>query len=181
MEFLGEQIELAKAEIDQWDELIYAAESSDDRTDLEQVRKSMPTSQGKQKKRLPQVPTSGPRRFEHGGFQILVGRNPIQNEKLSMKTAAKDDHWFHVRQGAGSHVLIRAAGAEPPPATREAAAWLAAFYSQSSESPAVEVVTTRARFLKKPKGGPVGKVIYRQETEVIVDPTSPRPDGLSAP
>ena len=62
-----------------------------------------------------------------------------------------------------------------------AAAWLAAFYSQSSESPAVEVVTTRARFLKKPKGGPVGKVIYRQETEVIVDPTSPRPDGLSAP
>lgn len=181
LEFLGEQIELAKAEIDQWDELIYAAESSDDRTDLEQVRKSMPTSQGKQKKRLPQVPTSGPRRFEHGGFQILVGRNPIQNEKLSMKTAAKDDHWFHVRQGAGSHVLIRAAGAEPPPATREAAAWLAAFYSQSSESPAVEVVTTRARFLKKPKGGPVGKVIYRQETEVIVDPTSPRPDGLSAP
>ncbi|MCA9775742.1 MAG: NFACT family protein [Candidatus Eremiobacteraeota bacterium] len=178
LQFLGEQIELAQAEIEQWDELIYAAESSEDRTDLEQVRKSMPTAQGNRKKRLPQVPSSGPRRFEHDGFQILVGRNPAQNEKLSLKTAAKDDHWFHVRQGAGSHVLIRTAGAEPPPATREAAAWLAAFYSQSSESPAVEVVTTRARFLKKPKGGPIGKVIYRQETEVVVDPTSTRPEGV---
>ena len=179
LEFLDHQIEIARAEIEQWDELIYAAESSENRTDLEQVRKSMPTSQGK-KKKLPQVPSSGPRRYQHQGFQILVGRNPAQNEKLSLKTAAKDDYWFHVRQGAGSHVLIRSAGATPPEATQEAAAWLAARYSQSAESPAVEVVTTRARFLKKPKGGPLGKVIYRQETEIVVDPTSPKPEGLEA-
>lgn len=178
LHFLEQQIELAKDEIEQWDELIYSAQTSENRTDLDQVRRSMPTTQGKKARKLPQIPSSGPRRFEHHGFQILVGRNPAQNEKLSMKTAAKDDHWFHVRQGAGSHVLIRSAGADPPAETKEAAAWLAAFYSQSSESPAVEVVTTRARFLKKPKGGPAGKVIYRQETEIVVDPTSDRPEGL---
>ncbi|MFA5504859.1 MAG: NFACT family protein [Vulcanimicrobiota bacterium] len=179
LQVLDEQIALAAAEIEQWDELIYAAESSENRIDLEQVRKSMPSTQGKQARRVPQVPSSGPRRFEHTGFQILVGRNPAQNEKLSIKTAAKDDHWFHVRQGAGSHVLIRCAGAEPPPATRQAAAWLAAFYSQSSSSAAVEIISTRARFLKKPKGGPLGKVLYRQETEIVVDPTGPRPEGLA--
>ena len=178
LKFLDEQIQRAKEESEQWDELLYAAESSENRTDLEQVRKSMPTTQGKKRSKLPQVPSSGPRKFEHEGFQILVGRNPTQNEKLSLKTAAKDDHWFHVRQGAGSHVLVRAAGREPPPSTQEAAAWLAAYYSQSSESRSVEVVTTRARFLKKPKGGPLGKVIYRQETEIVIDPTSPRPEGL---
>jgi predicted ribosome quality control (RQC) complex YloA/Tae2 family protein len=179
LKFLDIQIGLAKDEIEQWDELLYAAQSSEDRTDLEQVRKSMPTTQGKKRNKLPQVPSSGPRRYEHQGFQILVGRNPAQNEKLSLKTAAKDDYWFHVRQGAGSHVLIRAAGAEPPAATQEAAAWLAAYYSQSSDSRSVEVVTTRARFLKKPRGGPLGKVIYRQETEIVVDPTSPQPEGLT--
>jgi predicted ribosome quality control (RQC) complex YloA/Tae2 family protein len=180
LKFLDQQIGFAKDEIEQWDELLYAAKSSENRTDLEQVRKSMPTSQGKKRKKLPQVPSSGPRRFDHQGFQILVGRNPAQNEKLSLKTAAKDDHWFHVRQGAGSHVLVRSAGTEPPSLTQEAAAWLAARFSQSSESRSVEVVTTRARFLKKPKGGPPGKVIYRQETEIVVDPTSPQPEGLNA-
>lgn len=179
LEVLAHQIQLAKEEIENWDELLYAARTSENQTDLEQVRKSMPGSQSRSKKRkTPEVPSSGPRRYRHGDFQILVGRNPVQNEKLSLKTAAKDDHWFHVRQGAGSHVLVRAAGLEPPPETLHAAAWLAAKHSSSSTSGAVEVVTTRARFLKKPKGGPLGKVIYRQETEVVVNPTSDTPKGL---
>ena len=179
LKVLEEQIELARVEIEIWDELIFAAESSENRTDLEQVRKCLPTGQGKKRKKAPEVPSSGPRRFRHHNFLILVGRNPSQNEKLSLKTAAKDDHWFHVRQGAGSHVLIRTAGAEPPAATVEAAAWLAAKYSQSAASTAVEIVTTRARFLKKPKGGHLGKVIYRQETEIVVNPSSAPPEGLS--
>lgn len=181
---LEEQIQKAEDEIEMWDELLFSAESSENRTDLEQVRKLMPNislQKNRKKKKVPEVPSSGPRRFHHQDFLILVGRNPAQNDKLSLKTAAKDDHWFHVRQGAGSHVLIRCAGKEPPEQTKVAAAWLAAKHSQSAASPAVEVVTTRARFLKKPKGGPTGKVIYRQETEVVVDPTSPAPEGLSTP
>lgn len=179
LDVLDKQIGLAQEEIEQWDELIFSAETSENRTDLEQVRKSMPTnSQGRKKKRLPQVPSSGPRRFRHQDFLILVGRNPAQNDKLSLKTASKEDLWFHVRQGAGSHVLVRTLGKEAPPATIEAAAWLAAKYSQSGDSTSVGVVTTRARFLKKPKGGPLGKVIYRQETEIMANPSEPKPEGL---
>lgn len=179
LEVLGTQIQLAQDEIEQWDDLIYAAQSSENRTDLEQVRRSMPSSVQKGKKKaVPQAPTSGPRRFLHDDFLILVGRNPAQNDKLSLKTAAKEDIWFHVRQGAGSHVIIKTSGRQVGEQTMEAAAWLAASFSQSSESSAVEVVTTRARFLKKPKGAPLGKVIYRQETELIIDPTQPQPEGL---
>lgn len=179
LSFLEEQIALAQEEVEMWDDLIYAAESSDDRTDLEQVKRSLPSTQGVKKRRLPEAPSSGPRRFRHNDFLLLVGRNPIQNEQLSFKTAAKDDHWFHVRQGAGSHVVLKTAGREPPQDTVKAAAWLAGKYSHAAGSLAVAVITTRARFLRKPKDGSVGKALYRQETEIVVDPTSSAPEGLS--
>lgn len=179
--FLTEQIALAEEEVEMWEELLFAAESSESRTDLEQVRKNLPTrrSASKRSRRAPELPSSGPRRYHHDGFQILVGRNPAQNEQLCFRTASRDDHWFHVRQGAGSHVLIRAAGAEPSSETKMAAAWLAAKFSRSSESPSVGVITTLARHLKKPKGGPLGKALYRAEYEITVDPTSPSPEGLT--
>jgi predicted ribosome quality control (RQC) complex YloA/Tae2 family protein len=178
LQVLDEQIGLAAEEVAFWEELIFAAESAENRTDLEEVRKAMPgTRQGKSKK-APAIPSSGPRRFEHAGFQLLVGRNPAQNEKLSLRDAARDDHWFHVRLGAGSHVLLRTAGRQPAPETVLAAAWLAATYSQSSGSGSCAVVTTPARYLKKPKGGALGKVTYRGEREIVVDPTSQAPEGL---
>lgn len=175
---LDEQIALAAEECAFWEELILAAEQAENRTDLEEVRKAIPGSRQGKVKRAPQSPTSGPRRFEHQGFQLLVGRNPTQNEKLSLRDAAKDDRWFHVRLGAGSHVLLRTAGREPTASTELAAAWLAATYSRSHTDSRAAVVTTQARFLKKPKGGPLGKVTYRAEREITVDPTSAPPEGL---
>lgn len=175
---LDEQIGLAAEEIAFWDELIYAAESAENRTDLEEVRKAIPGSRQGKKRRAPEVPSSGPRRYEHDGFQLLVGRNPAQNEKLSLRDAARDDLWFHVRLGAGSHVLLRTGGREAGPATQLAAAWLAATYSRSSAESRCPVITTPVRYLKKPKGGPLGKVTYRSEREIVVDPTSAPPEGL---
>ena len=175
---LDEQIALAAEECAFWEELIFAAEGAENRTDLEEVRKAIPGSRQGKVKRAPQSPTSGPRRFEHEGFQLLVGRNPTQNEKLSLRDAAKDDRWFHVRLGAGSHVLLRTAGREPAASTELAAAWLAATYSRSHTDSRAAVVTTQARYLKKPKGGPLGKVTYRAEREITVDPTSAPPEGL---
>jgi predicted ribosome quality control (RQC) complex YloA/Tae2 family protein len=176
---LDEQLALAAEEIAFWDELIFAAEGAENRTDLEEVRRAIPGSRHQGKiKRAPQAPSSGPRRFEHNGFQLLVGRNPAQNEKLSLRDAAKDDRWFHVRLGAGSHVILRAAGREPDQATLLAGAWLAATYSRSQGDPRSAVITTLARHLKKPKGGPLGKVTYRAEREMVVDPTSSPPEGL---
>lgn len=175
---LDEQIALAAEEIAFWEELIFAAESAENRTDLEEVRKTIPGPRQGKAKRAPQIPSSGPRRFEHDGFQILVGRNPTQNEKLSLRDAAKDDLWLHVRLGAGSHVVLRTAGRQPSENTVLTAAWLAATYSRSQNDPRCAVIATAARHLKKPKGGPVGKVTYRSEREIVVDPTSAPPEGL---
>ncbi len=175
---LDEQIGLAQEEVAFWEELIFAAEGAENRTDLDEIRKAIPGPRQGKVKKSPQIPSSGPRRFEHAGFPIWVGRNPAQNEKLSLKDAAKDDRWFHVRSGAGSHVVIRGGGREPGEETVLAAAWLAATYSRSLLDPSTPVITTLARYLKKPKGGPLGKVTYRSEREIIADPTSPSPEGL---
>lgn len=175
---LDEQIALAAEECAFWEELIFAAEGAENRTDLEEVRKAIPGTRQTRARRAPEAPSSGPRRFEHRGFQLLVGRNPAQNEKLSLRDAAKDDLWFHVRLGAGSHVLLRTAGREPDPDTEFAAAWLAATYSRQHADTRCTVIRTQARYLKKPKGGPLGKVTYRAEREITVDPTSSPPEGL---
>lgn len=178
LKVLDEQIALAQEEVSFWEELLFAAERADNRTDLEEIRKSIPGPRQRRGRKTPEIPTSGPRRFRHHGFQLLVGRNPAQNEKLSLRQGAKDDHWFHIRQGAGSHVLLKTAGREPPQQTVLAGAWLAGRYSRAGDSSRAEVVTTRVRYLKKPKGGPLGKVLYRQETEIVVDPSGPPPEGL---
>ncbi len=175
---LDEQIALAREEMAYWDDLIFAAEGATTRTDINEVRKGIPGPRQGIKKKVPAVPTSGPRRFEIDGFLILVGRNPTQNEKLSLKDAGKEDHWFHIRQGAGSHVVLRTLGREPSENAILAGAWLAGHYSRSVADPSAEVITTRARFLKKPKGGPLGKVTYRSEREIVVDATSAPPEGL---
>lgn len=175
---LDEQIALAAEECAFWEELIFAAEGAENRTDLEEVRKAIPGTRAAKTRRAPEAPSSGPRRFEHDGFQLLVGRNPAQNERLSLRDASRDDRWFHVRLGAGSHVLLRTAGREPSEATVLAAAWLAATYSRAHNDTRCAVVTTQARYLKKPKGGPLGKVTYRAEKEITVDPTSNPPEGL---
>lgn len=180
LKILEEQIALAKEEVAFWDELLFAAESAEDRTDLEEIRKSIPTPRQRKKVKVPQAPTSGPRRYEFQGFQILVGRNPTQNEKLSLRQAAKDDHWFHIESGAGSHVILRSTSTSPTPEMEYAAAWLAAYYSRAKQDPSATVLTTRARFLKRPKVGPPGKVLYRQEKQLVVNPTQPPPEGLKA-
>ena len=180
LKILSEQIALAREELSFWDELLLSAENALDRTDLEEIRKAIPTPRQRKRPKVPQAPTSGPRRYEIHGFQILVGRNPTQNEKLSLRTAAKDDHWFHIESGAGSHVILKASSTVPTAEVEYAAAWLAAYFSRSKNDPAASVLTTRARFLKRPKHGPPGKVLYRQEKQLIVDPTATPPEGLKA-
>ena len=41
------------------------------------------------------------------GFVILCGRNNLQNDQLTLKTASPDDLWFHVQKMPGTHVILR--------------------------------------------------------------------------
>ena len=54
---------------------------------------------------------SRPLRFlSPGGYDIYVGKNDRQNDQLTMRTASKDDIWFHAQKIPGSHVLLVTGG-----------------------------------------------------------------------
>lgn len=127
-------------------------------------------NQGKVKRSQPMPPLE----FDApDGFKVWVGRNNIQNDKLSLKTAMKSDLWFHIQKAPGSHVILSLDGRTPTEKAMEFAAKVAAYYSSGREAGAVEVDYTEVRNLKKPVGSKPGFVIYHVYNSVLVKPENP--------
>ena len=127
-------------------------------------------NQGKVKRSQPMPPLE----FDApDGFKVWVGRNNIQNDKLSLKTAMKSDLWFHIQKAPGSHVILSLDGRTPTEKAMEFAAKTAAYYSSGREAGAVEVDYTEVRNLKKPVGSKPGFVIYHVYNSVLVKPENP--------
>ncbi len=161
---LAEQIEAALAELEYLqsvqDELSRAesfAELSEIREELRQTGFIKTTQQGKKNKSVSLPPLSF---VAPDGFRILVGRNNLQNDKLSLKTARKTDLWFHVQKAPGSHVILCTDGAEPTENACEYAAGIAVWFSSVRDRGKAEVDFTQVRNLKKPPAAAPGFVIY---------------------
>lgn len=104
------------------------------------------------------------------GFTILVGRNNVQNDQLSLKFAKKQDLWLHTQTITGSHVIIVSEGGEIPDRTVEEAAIIASFNSKGRDSNLVPVDYCLAKFVKKPVGAKPGKVIFSNYKTTFVKP-----------
>ena len=110
-----------------------------------------------------------PMRFKtSGGFTLLVGKNNTQNDTLSLKTADKNDIWFHTKDTPGSHVILVTDGREPGDADYTEAASVAARYSKANGKN-IAVDYTRVRNLKKPAGSKPGFVTYKTNYTAYVD------------
>ena len=105
-----------------------------------------------------------------GGYEVLVGRNNIQNDELTFRVAEKDDIWFHTKDIPGSHVIMLAAGEEPSEADYTEAASLAAYYSKATGD-ICAVDYTRVKNIKKPQGAKPGFVIYKTNYTAFVRPS----------
>jgi predicted ribosome quality control (RQC) complex YloA/Tae2 family protein len=115
------------------------------------------------------------------GVALLVGRNAEANDALTVRVARGNDLWFHARGRGGAHVVARLEKGKPPDGeTLLDAAHLAAHFSDARAAPEVEVVATRARFVRKPKGSPAGAVTYSQERSIQVRVERPRIERLLA-
>ena len=104
-----------------------------------------------------------------GGFTLYVGKNNVQNDRLTMKEAAKDDIWFHVKDMPGSHVVLVTDGIEPSERDYTEAASIAAGYSKATAD-LVAVDYTRVKNIKKPSGSKPGFVIYKTNYTAYVKP-----------
>lgn len=104
------------------------------------------------------------------GFKILVGRNNVQNDTLTLKTAKNYDMWLHVQKYAGSHTIIIADKKEITEKAIYEAACIAAYHSKVSNSTNVAVDYTIIKNVKKPSGAKPGKVIYNDYSTIYVTP-----------
>ena len=104
------------------------------------------------------------------GFKVLVGRNNRQNDLLTLKTANKNDLWFHTKDIPGSHTVIITDGREVSEQAILEAAQIAAFFSKAKDSSQVPVDYTIIKRVNKPQGAKPGKVIYTEQKTVFVTP-----------
>lgn len=109
---------------------------------------------------------SEPIKYEKDGIDILVGRNNVQNDKLTFKIAKKTDTWLHVKSIHGSHVIIRSENVSDE--LLFYAAQLAVEHSQAKNSEKVEVDYTVVKFVHKESGAKPGMVVYTDYKTIII-------------
>ena len=131
----------------------------------EKVRKNGKKVQPKKTQALPPIEYT-----TTDGYRVLVGRNNIQNDKLSLKTAQKLDMWLHTKDFPGSHVVIENKNGEISDLAIEEAAIIAAVNSTAKDAAKVPVNYTLAKNLKKPIGAKPGKVIYHEYYTIYISP-----------
>ena len=114
---------------------------------------------------------SGPLRVvSRDGFVIWIGRNSRQNDKVTFKTANRQDIWLHARGAPGAHVIIRNDGRRISADLIAEAAAVAAHYSQRQTDGQVAVDYTRVKYVRAIKGAGPGMVTYRNEQTLTVKP-----------
>ncbi|MCB5950790.1 NFACT family protein [Enterococcus sp. BWT-B8] len=122
--------------------------------------------QNKQKKQQQSKPESF---ISSEGDTILVGRNNLQNDQLTLKTAKKTDYWLHAKDIPGSHVIIK--NSAPSEKTLYEAAVLAAYFSKFRLSAQIPVDYVQVKHVHKPNGAKPGYVIYENQKTLFVTPS----------
>ena len=117
---------------------------------------------------------SHPRRFvTDDGYTVLVGKNNLQNDYLTVRLSRRADIWLHTKDIHGSHVLLVTGGTPLealPDRTLLQAASLAAYYSKGKQSGKVSVDYCPVSHVKKPTGARPGMVVYEGYYTVVVSP-----------
>lgn len=177
-EYAEKETDILKAEISYLESVIFAIENAESPEQLNQIQTelyeqgylSKPRQKGKMAKPAPVQPL---KIQSQDGFEILIGRNNKENDKLTFKIARKEDLWLHIKNFPGSHVVIRTEGKEVPDTTLTEAAEYAAWFSKGRSASKVEIDYTQVRNVKKPSGAKPGMVIYVDYKTIVVNPREP--------
>ncbi len=103
------------------------------------------------------------------GFNVKVGRNNYENDKLTFG-ARGDDLWLHSKDYHSSHLIIESEGREIPQNVVLVAAEICAYYSKARDGGKTEIVYTKRKFVKKPPKSKPGFCIYENFSSVTVEP-----------
>lgn len=150
-----------KENIEYNEQILYSLELANDMDELLEIKSEIePEKQVKSTKKVMIEP------LQIEGFDVYVGKNNRQNDYIVSKLSKDEDLWFHTRDCAGSHVLLKCEN--PSDKLIFECAKLAKKYSKGSLSSKVSVIYTKRKHLKKPPKANLGYVIYKCEQEILV-------------
>lgn len=171
-----EQIAIAQDNLDYFDSVQTAIDNAEPQ-DIDQITEEL-MNQGYLKK--PQKPKRKKKITEKNlnkfrissGKTVLVGKNNLQNDWLTLKKANKTDIWFHVKNIPGSHVILQSSEATDEDILETAE--IAAYFSKAKNSAHVQVDYVQDKRVKKPNGAKPGFVIYTGQNSIEVTPEKTR-------
>lgn len=171
-EALSELTVEVKEEIEHLESILAALDIAQQEEDLVQIKEELIESGYIRRKGGTKKTKVTSRPFHYissDGFHMYVGKNNYQNDELTFKFATGNDWWFHAKQKAGSHVIVKTEGQELPDRTFEEAARLAAYYSKGREQNKVEIDYIQKKHVKKPAGAKPGFVVYYTNYSMAID------------
>ncbi len=171
-----EQISIAQTNLNYFDTIQTAIDNAEPQ-DIDQITDEL-MSQGYLKK--PQKPKRKKKITEKNlnkfrissGKTVLVGKNNLQNDWLTLKKANKTDIWFHVKNIPGSHVILQSSEATDEDIKETAE--IAAYFSKAKNSAHVQVDYVADKRVKKPNSAKPGFVIYTGQNSIEVTPEKER-------
>ncbi len=149
--------------INYYEQILYSLEISENISDLYEIQAEIEPEKEKKSIKKSSVTTL---EMQIDGCKVFVGRNNKQNDYIVSKLSRDDDYWFHIKDCAGSHVLLRCD--KPSDDLIVKCAKLAKEYSKAKNSSKAGVIYTKRKYLKKPPGTNLGYVTYKNEKEIMV-------------
>lgn len=178
---LAKLLEEGEREIAYLETVLYEVESAPGEQALGEIRAEL-KSQGYLKyykvRDKKQKPADFYRYRSSDGFLILVGRNNLQNDKLTLHTARGKDLWFHTKNAPGSHTVVMSEGRDIPNATKNEAAQLAVLHSSQAAGAKVAVDYTEVKNIRKTGDLKPGMVLYERYETAYVTPEPGLADRL---
>ena len=168
----AEQVEKTTEELNYLEGQMLNLSACEEESELAELREELEkygyVRKNHNRRQMKKLEPSKPMRFDSPtGIPILVGKNNLQNDKLT-STAEPNEWWLHAKDMPGSHVIVLSA--DPDEETLHMAARLAARYSKGASAGKVPVDMTRRRYVKKPAGAKPGFVIYTNQKTVLAEP-----------
>lgn len=111
-----------------------------------------------------------PIEYKVENYTLLVGKNNIQNDYITLKVGKPNDIWFHTKDIHGSHAVLQTRGESPSMDVLIRCAQISAYYSKARLSSNVPVDYTLVKYVKKPSGAKPGFVIYTHNKTINVLP-----------
>ena len=166
----NEMSEATKNEIDYFKEIQYNAEIAASIEELKETVQEL-ESEKPQEKNKKQKETINIEKREIDGFIVYIGKNHKQNDYLYSKISSPNDLWFHALNTPGSHIIAKNQNRadEIQSSTLLKIAKLAKEFSSAKNSSKVPVVYTQRKYIKRPQNTKSGFVVYKNETEIVVN------------